>query len=61
MPCFGNLTKIIFGENYRVFLLDGVHHCISHVEQIRPQRQVLAMLFQYPKRKNASSLCLCDG
>src|SRR5580692_2479860 len=60
MPRFQNLPEVVFGKHHRVLLFGRMKDLISDLQQISPERQMGAMLFQNPERQKASGLGLFD-
>src|SRR5580698_3739391 len=56
-----NLPEVILRKDHRIFLFRGMQGCITHLEQIRPQRQMCAMLLQDAERQKAGALRLLNG
>jgi len=53
---FGNLAKIIFGKDNRVFFLGSVQRGITDVQQIGAEREMRSVLLQDAEGKQAGSL-----
>src|SRR4029077_5676320 len=52
---FCDLTKIVFREHDRVFLLRGMECGIAHVEQVGAEREMRAVLLENSEGKKADS------
>src|SRR5262249_28239909 len=52
----GNLSKIVFGEYDRVFLIGRVQRSVAHVEEIGAERKMRAVFLENAERKQADSL-----
>src|SRR5580692_8986842 len=61
VPRFQNLPEVVFRKHHRVLLLGRMKDLISDLQQIGPERQMGAMLFQNPERQKASPLGLFDS
>ena len=58
---FGDLAKIIFGEDDGIFLLGGVQRGIADVKQVGAQRQMRTMLLKDAEGQQAGSLGTLDA
>src|ERR1700733_502577 len=61
MAGLGDLSKIIFREDQRVFQFSGMKRGVANLEQVRAERKVWTVLFQNAEREQASSLGAVDA
>ena len=58
---FGNLSKIIFGEDDGVLPLGGVQRGVTHVQQISAQRQMRPVFLQDAEGEQTGALRAADS
>ena len=58
---FEDLPEVVLGKHHRVLLPDGVHHRVTHVEQVGAEGQMRPVLFEDAEGQHAHALRLMDG
>ena len=61
LPRFEDLAEVVFRKHHRIFRGGGTQRGVAHVNEIRAQRQMRAVLFKNSERQQAKAFGLVDG